>query len=151
MRCLLRCNLGGIRNLGCRLGTSSLGRSWTRKLGRKRTCSAIFWVWCFTSRWRSNVRLLMLISCHYLGLFLVSTDFVLLEKDFTFVFWFAFVITIRKMSKAFLSIKVVNQSVPVCIGVSETREVQFLFTNNAFVTGACNCICSIDINCLFDG
>jgi len=93
----------------------------------------------------------MLVSSHYLGLFLASTDFVLLEKDFTFVFWFAFVVAIRKMSKAFLSIKVVNQSAPVCIEVSETREVQFLFTNNAFVTGACNCICSIGIDRLFDG
>ena len=71
MRCLLMCNLGGKRNLGCLLGTSSLGSLQTRRLRGKRTCSVTCWIRCLASRWRSNVCFLQL--CSFLVITLVSS------------------------------------------------------------------------------
>jgi len=139
--CNLMCNLGGKRNLGCLTWTSSLG---TRQLWRKRTSSTACWTRCLASRWRSNVCFLVLASGHHLGFFLASSDLGLLfDKDF-FVFKIVFVVTVQKMLQSFQSTKVINQSAPVCIVVNETREITFLFTNNAFVTSACKCVCSIE-------
>jgi len=70
--CNSMCNLGGKRNLGCLIGTSSLSSLGTHRLWRKRMCSAACRIRCLASRWRSNVCFLVLASSHCLGFFLVQ-------------------------------------------------------------------------------